>query len=188
MALAREVAVMIPGLFIILTFCGSSGRSLDFGQITETVDLIELNHFYDRQGRHIYDQVIFYERLAGNGEYRVRAWCLVEDRESLNRRPQWIASNDMYQVDWLDSDHGVLRTIRSRLYRESWSHVDPERQDKKHLEERYRLALIKPSKERNLERHEEKSRKLAAFSSLPSTTVDPKTQIAMDKDAVVAKR
>ncbi len=77
---------MVSSLFILLAFVGSNNRLHDMGHVSESVDLIELNHFYDRQGRHVYDQVIFYERLASTGQYRVRAWCLVEDRESLNRR------------------------------------------------------------------------------------------------------
>ena len=47
----------------------------------EHVALIELNHFYDQTGRHVYDQVIFYERAPETGRFQVRAWCLVEDRE-----------------------------------------------------------------------------------------------------------
>ena len=45
----------------------------------DSVDLIELNHFYDDLGRHAYDQVIFYEWSAEFCRYHVISWCLVED-------------------------------------------------------------------------------------------------------------
>lgn len=163
---------MVSSLFILLAFVGSNNRLHDMGHVSESVDMIELNHFFDRQGRHVYDQVIFYERLASNGQYRVRAWCLVEDRESLNRRPEWNATTDHYHVDWLDSDQGVVRSIRSPLYRETWTQVDPERLDKKHLEERYRLALVKPSKERRSAKNEQQAVRLAELKFNASTPTD----------------
>jgi hypothetical protein len=152
---------MVSSFFIVLAFVGSNNRLHDMGHVSESVDMIELNHFFDRQGRHVYDQVIFYERLASTGQFRVRAWCLVEDRESLNRRPVWNAITDQYHVDWLDSDQAILRSIRSPLFRETWTQYDPERLDKKHLEERYRLALIKPSKERQAAKSEQQAVRLA---------------------------
>lgn len=112
-------------------------------QATEHVDSIELNHFYDSAGRLVYEQVIFYERAPETGRFQVRAWCLVEDRELLNRRPVKNESTGIYQVDWFDIDQRVRRTITSRLYRESWTQVDPERADKRVHDERLRVPLIR---------------------------------------------
>ncbi len=53
----------------------------------ESVDLIELNHIYDRKGQLSFDQVVFWERSPATGRFQVRAWCMVDDREELNRRP-----------------------------------------------------------------------------------------------------
>jgi hypothetical protein len=114
--------------------------------VEEHVDLIELNHFYDHQGRHVYDQVIFYERAADTGKFQVRAWCLVEDRDALNRRPIKNVSTQLYQVDWYDNDQKLMRKLSSRLFRESWSQVDPERADKKHHDERSRILLVQNPK------------------------------------------
>jgi hypothetical protein len=138
---------MISSLFLLLLGFVST-RDAEHGCLAERVDLIELNHFYDPQGRHVYDQVIFYNRHPGSGKFQVRAWCLVEDRESLNRRPIFQVETGLYRVDWLDSDQQVLRRIESRLHRESWSHVDPERMDKKKHDERLRLSLAQPPKKR----------------------------------------
>ena len=45
----------------------------------ESVDLIEVNHFYDEHGRLVFDQVIFYDWSAGDARYNVRAWRLVKN-------------------------------------------------------------------------------------------------------------
>lgn len=174
--LLGEIAVMISGFCFLFLCFTSTGRGNSDACLIEFVDLVELNHFFDQQGRHVYDQVIFYERHPGNGKYHVRAWCLVEDRESLNRRPVKDVHNDLYRVDWLDTDLRVLRSIRSKLYRESWSHVDPERTDKKQLDERLRLSLVQPSKRR--QSAEERITK----ESLPRGTIEIPPQVTVNID------
>lgn len=108
----------------------------------ECVDLIEMNHFYDRCGRLVFDQVIFYERAPETGRFQVRAWCMADDREHLNRRPIRNEITGRYQVDWFDSDKRLTRRISSKLFRESWTQVDPERENKKLLDERLRVSLV----------------------------------------------
>lgn len=112
-------------------------------QATEYVDLIETNHYFDHQGRLVYDQVVFYERTPTTGKFQVRAWCLVDDREYLNRRPVKNETTGLYQVDWYDTDKRILRKLTSRLFRESWSQVDPERDNKRFHPERLRVELVK---------------------------------------------
>ena len=52
----------------------------------ETVDLIEVNHFYDEYGRLVFDQVIFYDWSADDSRYMVRAWRLVKNPAQLPQR------------------------------------------------------------------------------------------------------
>jgi hypothetical protein len=124
------------------------GESSVSSPCTEEVDLIELNHFHDCLGRHVYDQVIFYEWSHELQRYHVRAWCLVEDRELLSRRPAKSYSDNRYYVRWHDRDQQLQRHITSKHYRESWTQIDPERANKKLLDERLRTSLVK----RNIER------------------------------------
>jgi hypothetical protein len=128
-------------LVLIGSGCGL-GDGLQDRMIEESIDMIELNHFYDPCGRHIYDQVIFYHLAPETGKYRVRAWCLVEDRETLSRRPVKDAATGCVRVEWYDGEHKVVRHLVSRIYRESWTQVDPERMDKRYLDERLRLSLV----------------------------------------------
>ena len=109
--------------------------------VTEKVDLIELNHFYDDLGRHAYDQVIFYEWSPDYRRFHVISWCLLEN--DLSRMPTRNPNNGEYRVRWHDRDAKVHRELRSPLYRETWSQVDPERVNKKLLDEKYRTSLLR---------------------------------------------
>lgn len=136
------------GLLFMFAFSDAcyAGVRVNRGQVEEYVDLIELNHFYDSQGRHVYDQVIFYEEDPGTLRRQVRAWCLVEDRDTRNRRPVKNVETSLYQVDWFDNDQRLVRKITSRSFSETWSQIDPERANKKVLLEKYRIALIQNPK------------------------------------------
>lgn len=109
----------------------------------ESVDAIELNHFYDKAGKLVYDQIVFYNFSPIDGCFHVRAWCLAEDLQQQNRRPIKNEVSGVYQVDWNDVDARILRRITSRQFRESWTQTDPEREDKKKLHETSRFSLSK---------------------------------------------
>jgi hypothetical protein len=123
-------------LTLILGLTPLSGRL----RPVEYVDMIELNHFHDKKGNHVYSQVIFYERLAENGQFRVRSWALIEMRESLNRLPQYDPKVDKVVVD-MKMPNGIAVRLESRLLKETWTQHDPERRDKDKLPEQYRLRL-----------------------------------------------
>lgn len=132
-------------LMLMMVWAGCAcglGDGLHDRKIEESVDMIELNHFYDPCGRHIYDQVIFYHLAPETSAYRVRAWCLVDDRETLSRRPSRDVARGQVRVEWYDGEHKVVRHLTSRIYRESWTQVDPERMDKRVLDERLRVSLV----------------------------------------------
>lgn len=125
---------------IILALC-FFGLPSAVSSVETYVDLIELNAFYDCKGRLVYEQVIFWEIAPETGRLQVRAWCLVEDREVLNRRPVRNEVSGFYHVDWRDTDVNVTRKITSRTFHESWTQVDRERENKKVHDERLRIAL-----------------------------------------------
>lgn len=110
----------------------------------EWVDLIELNHFYDKQARYVFSQVIFYERLAENGQFRVRSWALVNEQESLTRIPEYNPATEVVTVTMKLPNDVVVR-LKSRLFRETWTQNDPEKDDKLKLPEQYRLRLAAES-------------------------------------------
>lgn len=113
--------------------------------VCETCDLIELNHFYDDCGKHAYDQYIFYEWSPDYRRFHVISWILVDDRNIT------FSDNKIYYtVKWRDRDQKVNREIKAKLYRETTSQIDPERANKKLLDEKFRRGLIK------VEKHESK--------------------------------
>lgn len=140
---------LMRGLFLPAIHCLSlpamlyaSGPGPNSGsQLKERVDLIELNHFYDELGRHQFDQVIFYEWSPDYRRFHVIAWSLVEG--DLSRLPSKVSGSGETSVHWFDRDSKIKREVRSKLYRETWSQVDPERANKQLIDEKYRLSLMR---------------------------------------------
>lgn len=122
---------------LLLIAAGPSPNS--HGELKERVDLIELNHFYDDLGRHAFDQVIFYEWSPDFRRFHVIAWSLVEG--DLHRMPSRVPGSEDTRVQWFDRDAKVNRQVQSKLFRETWSQHDPERANKRLIEEKYRLSL-----------------------------------------------
>lgn len=104
-------------------------------------DLVELNSFHDCNARHVFDQVIFYEWAPDDAKYHVRAWIISDDDSNAGRRPQKQYSNGLYVVRWADS--GINRVVTATHYRRSWSQIDPERDNKKVLNETLRHGFAK---------------------------------------------
>ncbi len=111
----------------------------------ESVDLIELNHFYDEHGRLVFDQVIFYDWSAGDSRYHVRAWRLVKNPSQLPQR-DWAGGG--YSAMWQDGEQ--IRNIRSKSIRETWTQHDPELVEREYLpkEKRKELRTVSASKPR----------------------------------------
>lgn len=121
----------------------SSGGTLGKYETTlERVDLIELNHHYDDLGRHNYDQVIYYEWSPEYSRYHVIAWSLVDEKRT--RIPRRVPGTRQWYVRWTERGSSVPREVRSHLFRETWSQIDPESANKELLAEKYRLSLSRP--------------------------------------------
>jgi hypothetical protein len=90
----------------------------------DRVDLIELNHFYDEQGRLVLDQLIFYDWSPVDSRYHVRAWRLLRTPAQIPLR-NWRDRN--FVAIWHDcKDRDVLREVHARMLRETWTAYDPE--------------------------------------------------------------
>ena len=112
--------------------------------IRDHVDLIELNHFYDENGRLVFDQFIFWNFDYKNSEYVIVAW-------RLRKNPKWHCLRDYrtnrYTTTFSDfKNRDVMRTITSYCYRESWTQYDPELVNREVLPQEQRRGLSKPRK------------------------------------------
>lgn len=127
--------------FLLICTALAVGDSGSTPVIREEVDLIEVNHFHDDLGRHVYDQVIFYGWSKSSGDYHVRAWCLLDDP---SRWPVKNHKSGFYHVHWFDRDNRLHREVYAKHYNETWTQVDPERVNKRLLDEKFRTALYRP--------------------------------------------
>jgi hypothetical protein len=107
--------------------------------VRQRVDLIELNHFVDEDGREVFRQVIFYDWSKTHRRFHVRAWRLVKRENQVPRR-HWNPS--MYQCSW--HDEGLLRQVWAPSLRETWTQQDPERVNRGLLPEDQRVPLFAP--------------------------------------------
>lgn len=123
-------------LVLLLTSLCHNGTELVVG---DEVDLIEVNHFFDEQGRHIFDQTIFYDWCPIQCRYNVRAWRLLKHP---SQRPYRDWKGGGYVAVWHDGQ--LLRRVRSSSFRESWTQYDPELVERDFLPKEQRRDLHHP--------------------------------------------
>ena len=104
----------------------------------DRVDLVELNHFHDEQGKQVFDQIIFYDWSPTRGRYNVLAWRLLKHPSQLPVR-DW--STGDYVTVW--RDNAVVREVRAQTMRESWTQYDPELIERAFLPKEQRRELRK---------------------------------------------
>lgn len=104
------------------------------------VDLVEINHFHDEQGRLVFDQVLFYDWSPSQSRYLVRAWRLLKSPAQV---PHQDFQRGGFVAIWHDGD--VLRKVHARQLRETWTQYDPELVSREFLpkEQRKELASLK---------------------------------------------
>lgn len=105
----------------------------------ESVDLIEVNHFFDEHGRQVFDQTIFYDWCPVQGRYNVRAWRLFKSASQMPHR-NWRTGS--YDAVWHDG--AVFRKVRAAAFRESWTQYDPELIERDYLPKDQRPDLYSP--------------------------------------------
>jgi len=103
----------------------------------ETVDLIEVNHFYDEHGRLVFDQVIFYDWSKDDARYMVRAWRLVKNPAQL---PQKDWKDGSYTSVWQDGE--LMRHVKAKAIKETWTQYDPELAERDFLPKERRKDLM----------------------------------------------
>lgn len=140
---------MIKIIITLLLFSSlTSYNKKQYGcTVSERVDLIELNHLFSEDGGSCFDQVIFYEWSHDYSRFHVIAWYLLDNAPE--RKPVKDFHRKDYYCEWFDVDSNIKRQVRSKLYREAWTTIDPERINKLVFEEKYRSSLIRIEKLKN---------------------------------------
>ncbi len=115
--------------------------------VSDRVDLVEVNHFYDEQGRLVLDQIIFYDWSLVQARYNVRAWRLLKTPAQIPQR-NW--KSQEFVAVWHDGE--TLRRVRADLLRESWTQYDPELLEQQYLPKEKRRELKRPPSKEALQR------------------------------------
>ncbi len=105
----------------------------------DEVDLVEINHVFDEQGRLVFDQVIYYEWSNQDSRYQVRDWRLLKKPSQLPLK-NWRDGN--FVSVWHDFKfRDVLREVQAKIVRETWTQYDPELVERDFLPEEKRRKL-----------------------------------------------
>lgn len=133
-------------LFLIISFVAGTclGVSPEVLPITDHVDLIEVNHFHDENGKLVFDQVVYYEWLENQSRHQVIDWRVLKKEEM---RPSKNFETGMYEAVWFDDQ--TFRKVVSVAARESWTGYDPELKDRSFLPKEKRRLLSKVPRRRN---------------------------------------
>lgn len=102
----------------------------------DSVDLVEVNHFYDEHGRLVFDQIIFYDWCDVQCRYNVCAWRMLK-RASQHPQRDW--KKGSYDAVW--HENGVLRRVSAKAMRETWTQYDPELIERDFLPKEHRREL-----------------------------------------------
>lgn len=86
--------------------------------VRDSVSVTEINHYYDHNGCHIFDQIIYWDWEQDH--YSVRAWELLKHESQIPRyirRREWVTTH---------FDGETLRRVRAESFRETWTQWDVE--------------------------------------------------------------
>ncbi len=111
--------------------------------LSDSVDLIEINHCYDENGQLVFEQLLFYEWCSSKGHYDVRDWRLLKSRVQVPLRNR---DSGAYVAVWRDGP--VMRKVHAKTIRETWTQYDPEILEQEFLPKDKRRALPKYSARR----------------------------------------
>jgi len=105
--------------------------------IRDRVDVIEVNHFYDEAGRHVFDQAIFWDWSPRRRRYEARAFRLLKHP---SQEPVRVAFGQYVSI-W--EDGGGLRRVCAPSRRETWTQYDPELRNRAYLPKDMRRGLTR---------------------------------------------
>ena len=102
---------------------------------TQTVDMIELNHYQSADGCQIFDQLIFWEWSPDYRRFNAMGWVILSEHSQLPTRN---AQGYAVRVNRDGRDY-IVRSLR---YRETHTTNDPERVNLKLLPHELRRGMI----------------------------------------------
>lgn len=138
-ALRKYTRAIVFGVTLLgASYAQARGPHHNSNVVDDSVDVIEVNHVYDAKGKHIFDQTIFYGWCDTECRYQVIAWRLLKHS---SQHPIRIHEKDEYEAIWKDGI--ILRKVRSKAMRETWTQEDPELREREILPREHRRELTR---------------------------------------------
>lgn len=104
------------------------------GVVEDECEVIELNTFYDDDGKEIFKQWIFHDKT--DGQFRIKAWRLAKaDTKGPSR------SGQLWQMLFHDGE--TTRKVTAAIYRETHTQYDPELRERNTWPKDQRRGLTK---------------------------------------------
>lgn len=124
------------GWVLLAAIAISPGRPV---LLTDRVDVVEINHVHDFDGRPTIDQLIFWRWSPDASEFEVIDWRLL--KTPLQRPLRRFGSDDRFWSVWTDPAGAQMRQVWAGSVRETWTLYDPEVRARKQLSQKDRRKL-----------------------------------------------
>lgn len=109
---------------------------------TDRVEVVELNHFYDENGRLVFDQLIFWKWDHYTGRDQVVDWRLVKQPSHLPVKTKDGLYTTIWSVEY--GSYAGLHVVKADHYRETWTQWDVELIEREQIPKEHRLGLSRP--------------------------------------------
>jgi hypothetical protein len=104
------------------------------GEIIDSFDALEINHYYSDEGEHVFDQLICWRWDDSRNAFVVEAWRLWK----IDRYPERRFSGG---CEVLFDDGEITRRVRGKVFWETWSQRDREMEDRRKFSQDQRRGL-----------------------------------------------
>jgi hypothetical protein len=102
------------------------------------VDVIEFNHCKQLYNGAEYKQIILWTWDPEYRRYDVSGWFLAEKSYPVRWR------GDMWIAEHISASHGIV-FFKSKVFRQTWTRLDPERLNQKYRKEDQRVMILERS-------------------------------------------
>ena len=133
------VGVAVFGAVALCVGLAARGDSGTWRLPEDRCDVAEINHFFDENGRLVFDQWIYYCWCDHAERHQVIAWRLHKVPDQWPRRD---FDRGGWRVIWMDAEQ-QLRYVRIGNVKETWGQEDPELVERKELAREHRRELFR---------------------------------------------
>lgn len=117
------------------------GASQEEVVIEYRADVLEINHYYDDNGKLVFTQLIWWD--WDGDDHRVRDWRYLIDGVKVGRKHDNNNTACIRGRDAIWIERGMLIRVRSRSHITTWTQYDREVKDREHLPQCNRKGVLR---------------------------------------------